>query len=174
LRNSPVTSSNRAEGRRRCRGNWNPWSVLMLVSAEGGLRSSRKRRSNTLNTDYHPELFASCGLAEPFDPLFFPPARRKLLELSRWDLKADLDRSVPANCAVKELCNRVPGRASGCTLHRRSLEGFPYHNSKAIGNRSRATEEKAGGARLESKRSVKGRSKTRESRSAYRICRSRT
>jgi hypothetical protein len=87
----------------------------MLVSAKGGLRSSRKRRSNTLNTDYHPELFACCGLAEPFGPLFFPPARRKLFELSRWDLKADLDRSVPANSAVQGLCNRVPGRASGCT-----------------------------------------------------------
>src|ERR1700731_89807 len=104
----------------------------MLVSAKGGLRSSRKRRSNTLNTDYHPELFASCGLAEPFDPLFFPPARRKLLELSRWDLKADLDRSVPANCAVKELCNRVPGRASACTpsgrrFSQRKMKRFRLH-----------------------------------------------
>src|SRR5260370_41397808 len=40
------------------------------------------------------------------------------------------------------------------------LKGFHYHNPKAIGNRSRATEEKAGSAPLESKRSVEGRSKT--------------
>jgi hypothetical protein len=38
---------------------------------------------------------------------------------------------------------------------RGSFEGLPYYNSKAIGNRSKAAEEKSGSARLESKRSVK-------------------
>src|SRR5271169_4586851 len=47
-----------------------------------------------------------------------------------------------------------------CESDRRSLEGFHYHNPKAIGNWSRATEEKAGSASLESKRSLEGRSKT--------------
>jgi hypothetical protein len=42
---------------------------------------------------------------------------------------------------------------------RRSLKDFPYHNSKVIGNRSRAIEGKVGSAPLESKLRVKGRSK---------------
>ena len=54
----------------------------------------------------------------------------------------------------------IPNQGLEFDSDRRSLEGFPYHNSKAIGNRSRATEEKSGSAPLESKRSVKRRSKT--------------
>src|SRR5258705_13655845 len=40
------------------------------------------------------------------------------------------------------------------------FKDFPYHNSKAIGNRSRAIEEKVGSAQLESKLRMKGSSKT--------------
>src|SRR5260370_30929666 len=45
----------------------------------------------------------------------------------------------------------MPNQGLEFASDRRSLEGFPYHNSKAIGNRSRATEEKAGSAPVESK-----------------------
>ena len=54
----------------------------------------------------------------------------------------------------------IPNQGLEFDSDRRSLEGFPYHNSKAFENRSRATEEKAGSAPLESKRRVKRRSKT--------------
>ena len=48
-------------------------------------------------------------------------------------------------------CLPIPTQGLEFESDRRSPEGFPYHNSNAIGDRSKATEEKAGSAPLESK-----------------------
>ena len=41
-------------------------------------------------------------------------------------------------------CLPIPDHGMESASNRRSPEGFPYYNSKAIGNRSRTTQEKAG------------------------------
>jgi hypothetical protein len=78
--------------------------------------------------------------------------------LNRTDGRPDeltLIRSEPISMQWTNELRRIPNQRLECESDRRSLEGFPYHNPKAIGNRSRATEEKGDSAPLESKRSVK-------------------
>jgi hypothetical protein len=62
-----------------------------------------------------------------------------------------IERGLELGPIHSDSCLPIPNQGLEFESDRRSLEGFRYHHSKAIGNRSRATEEEAGSASLESK-----------------------